>query len=431
VRLGLACVSVPVKTGRPTQSSKQKANEQYTKAVASISKNCNGAGPAKQIMRAIIRMAKEDGRRRTSKKKPGTGASQGETTEEKLGSGVIWSSQDECFNAMDMDQEIFANIHAFVVFWVWIAMRRKSANLLSEAMMLAHSFKLPFPHIAVLLTKASTKSIGSNSVNWSYWETVPAKDIADRVPVENLSIVESGEDNKNCGVLLRITYFGRTFFFSTPGFMDNYMSADRANSIWEENKTDVYSQFLTQASLDVIMNQQAKTLFQKERYDYVFDSAVGPVKTFSSQSEFQQLEVINKNKIKEKIYSHINTWLSISGDYYECVFRFTSEKGLKNLAQANKISASVIERNSKASGSRLSRKRSLSPPTSLMTDGGLLLSGLQLPSPLSSSNNLLPNFSEPISEDDMLDFTSIFPDMRGDGGSHFAAENTKNKRRKL
>ena len=180
-------------------------------------------------------------------------------------------------------------------------------------------------------------------------------------------------DKKNCGALMRITYYGRTFYFSTPGFMEKIMSADRANGIWNKNNSDVYSQFLTQASLDTIMTQQAKTLFQTENYDYVFDSAVGPVKTFSSQAEFPKLEIINKNKIKESHYAHVTTRFSSSGDYYECVFRFASKRGLKSLQRNKEKTTRLVEENFKTGVSGLARKRSLSPPYSMADSESLLI----------------------------------------------------------
>ena len=121
-RLGLACVSVAVKVGRPTAESQEQTDQLYQDAKNLVEESKKDTGPAKMIKNSILQEVNLKG------------------TNVKTGGAV--------HNA----------VQAWCKHWLWIATRRKSVFLMSEALSLAATFKIPFDCISEIMQKTNNKS---------------------------------------------------------------------------------------------------------------------------------------------------------------------------------------------------------------------------------------------------------------------------------
>ena len=247
-RLGLTCVVVPTKRGRPRKKHAAGATRgaKRPRAAAGTNDAADQQEPARVLLTAVLQIVQE--------------------------------RSDATIRSW-----LRLQVRMQVRRWTWLALVRQSSFLLSEATMLTNSCKLPFTdvdsimrtHYSAQLLRSrhavSPKSLDSREL-CHYWQNVDGAAFYERVPQH------ATWEQKPFPLLLRCSYYGRAQHFASPQ-MRGFMCAGEADDLWREGRTDIFGEIIGKATLPRLLKVLVQTRMRSadKPFSYTFDTQVGPV----------------------------------------------------------------------------------------------------------------------------------------------------------
>ena len=272
-RLGLACVSVAVKVGRPTAESQEQTDQLYQDAKNLVEESKKDTGPAKMIKNSILQEVNLKG------------------TNVKTGGAV--------HNA----------VQAWCKHWLWIATRRKSVFLMSEALSLAATFKIPFDCISEIMQKTNNKSL----LKFEPWVRFSElSNVSLRSLIPDKTIKECYDTTS----ITRVTSYGRSLFLVSPK-MEEYINEKEANEMWCNNSGDVFAKIMTAPSLRSLLKSLGKMLFKNDTIPHVFDKSIGETRTYTLKKILKEHAFINRHGTIVTKRACATFLLSLDGEYYQ------------------------------------------------------------------------------------------------------------------
>ena len=285
-RLGLACVSVAVKIGRPTTQSREKSKLLYDKAVQIALESKNDKGPAKIIKDSILHEV------------------------------------DLVGSIVKKDGPVYQAIKAFVTYWVWTAVRRETVFLMSEALSLASTFRIPFEYVSKIMTKIKEPTLTSEP--WVYYGMISENTFKTRIPNTTLESCYGGIK------LVRCTYFGRSLFLVSDK-MNKYMTEELANEMWRNNTGDVFAKIMTSPSLERLLKPFGKMIFKNDTTKYTFDKLKGDIEAYVLVRTFRNMELIDvKGNTTNRNTIIVQFLLSTCGEYYQVHLTISNDNNNNN-----------------------------------------------------------------------------------------------------
>ena len=210
---------------------------------------------------------------------------------------------------------------AYIRWWLWMALERESENLLSNAIMLGQTIRLPFRYYKDIFLKTysrranvTTSSSGGSKNNFDRKQT-EVEYFVDYVlsPMAKLFPSKIG-----CGdySLTRASYEGNTIWWTGDAMEKSFITSVEANKIFQENKTNLPAKVLgtdhDRRRLIAAVSQEISS-FMKIKFQFKKDVDV--------IEDAYQSTVILKNMIvvdfSGKLYEtdiHLSKVLAQSGD---------------------------------------------------------------------------------------------------------------------
>lgn len=170
---------------------------------------------------------------------------------------VIIDQQNHCHDS-DHHTVLRSAICAHIAQWVWTALMRGSLYLLSEVIHLCKSCRLPFHLIDDVLNAHHRPNPPI------VWQTLSIDACVKLCPAAH---VHSWQSDPGF-VLAFSTFYGRRFYIGSEN-MAMFMSADRANKLWIENRKNIMSCFVESTS-NVVKTEAWLITHPTESLNHVF-----------------------------------------------------------------------------------------------------------------------------------------------------------------
>ncbi len=131
-------------------------------------------------------------------------------------------------------------VQAWCKHWLWTATRRKSVFLMSEALSLAATFKIPFDCISEIMQKTNKPLLKFEP--WVRFSELSNVSLRSLIPDKTI------KECYDTASITRVTFYGRSLFLVSPK-IEEYINEKEANEMWCNNSGDVFAKIMTAPSL--------------------------------------------------------------------------------------------------------------------------------------------------------------------------------------
>eukprot|EP00945_MAST-04E_sp_MAST-4E-sp1_P002828 g2828.t1 len=317
VRLGLKCVSVPVRLGRPNKREK-KQHEKLTKAVG----KAKGKVCPSDLIRKVLTTALKETTSREAKE--------------------------------SMKLPIFAMVRH----WTWTALQRQTIRLLHEALTLAKLIGISLAELSDIFAAYNSQCpVHSTGCVWrdekSYVENVSEMALNFFVGKTNSSAASAS----GAYSIVMTNYKGFGHFWCSEMMSKKFRSNAEANNMYGGNTCDVLASLIADSGR--LFYNLFSNVLNYDIVDFKFERNGAPIKAFQKSLKIDSMKVYDR---EENIYStdilcHMSQ--SVNGDYMIVAIEFVSDKltKLDNLTAETQGSAPVESsetQNTPTSGTPLS-----------------------------------------------------------------------------